>query len=96
MLRGGAGGCRYRLQPEVVILEPVLGDKADALAAACPGLFGVEDRGAARRAVAGDARQHEKQLEKVRQRLLPPWHSLSGHATCCPANKLLDPLPSTT
>ncbi len=59
--------CRYRLQPEVAILQPVVGPKADALAAACPGLFTVEGSGASRRAVAGDARQHEKQLEKVRQ-----------------------------
>lgn len=59
------GVCRYRLQPEVVILEPVVGSKADSLAQICPGLFTVEGSGPSRRAVAGDARQHEKQLEKV-------------------------------
>jgi hypothetical protein len=46
-------------------MEPVVGAKADSLAAACPGLFSVEGSGPSRRAVAGDARQHEKQLEKV-------------------------------
>lgn len=58
-------GCRYRLQPEVVLLEPVVGEKADKLAGLCPGLISVEGSGQQRRAVAGNARQHEKQLEKV-------------------------------
>ncbi|CAL8469321.1 g8862 [Coccomyxa elongata] len=57
----------YRLQPEVVILEPIVGSKADSLAQICPGLFTVEGSGPSRRAVAGNARQHEKQLEKVRR-----------------------------
>jgi hypothetical protein len=56
---------RYRLQPEVELLSPVTGDKADELAGACPGLFTVEGSGPGRRAVAGDARAHELQLEKV-------------------------------
>ena len=70
MLNGVAGGAaRYRLQPEVEILSPVTGDKADELAAACPGLFSVQGSGAARTAVAGDARAHELLLEKVLTRV---------------------------
>ena len=56
---------RYRLQPEVELLSPVTGEKADELASTCPGLFTVEGSGPGRRAAAGDARAHEQQLEKV-------------------------------
>ena len=56
---------RYQLRPEVALLAPVEGARADELAAACPGLFRVEGAGPQRRAVAGDARAHPNQLEKV-------------------------------
>ena len=57
--------CRYRLQPEVVLQREVMGEQADQLAAELPGLVSVRGNGASRKAVAGDARQHEKLLEKV-------------------------------
>ena len=52
----------YRLQPEVVLLQPVGGPDAAKLAAEVPGLFSVGPDG---QLVVGEARQHEKQLEKV-------------------------------
>jgi len=52
----------YRLQPEVVLLQPVTGTDAGELAAAVPELFTVRKG----QLVVGDARQHENQLEKVR------------------------------
>ncbi|KAF8057238.1 LAF3 [Scenedesmus sp. PABB004] len=55
----------YRLQPEVVLTREVAGDEAAGIAAAVPGLFTLE-RG---RLVAGDARQHEDKLERVRRLL---------------------------
>ena len=68
--------CRYRLQPEVVLLKEVEGDHADQLAAELPGLVTVQGSGASRKAAVGDARQHEKLLEKVctRSRLLSHHH----------------------
>ena len=63
-LRGGV--CRYRLQPEVVLLRDVKGAQAEQLAAELPGLVTLQGAGASRKAAVGDARQHEKLLEKVR------------------------------
>eukprot|EP00775_Hariotina_reticulata_P001866 gene1866-2203_t len=54
----------YRLQPEVVLLQPVTGADAQELAAAVPELFLVKKG----QLVAGDARQYENQLEKLRKR----------------------------
>ena len=58
-------GCRYRLQPEVMLLKEVESAQADELAAELPGLVTVQGSGASRKAAVGDARQHEKLLEKV-------------------------------
>ena len=57
--------CRYRLQPEVVLLKEVAGEEADALAAELPGLVTVQGSDGDRKAVVAAARQHEKLLEKV-------------------------------
>ena len=57
--------CRYRLQPEVVLLREVEGDQAEQLAAELPGLVTVQGSSASRKAAVADARQHEKLLEKV-------------------------------
>ncbi|GAB4819550.1 hypothetical protein N2152v2_006967 [Parachlorella kessleri] len=57
----------YKLMPEVVLLQPVTGDLADELAAECPGLFQVVERGGSRAVMVADPRQHWKQLEKVRR-----------------------------
>ena len=62
--RGGVC-CRYRLQPEVVLLRDVEGAQAEQLAAELPGLVTVQGSGASRKAAVADARQHEKLLEKV-------------------------------
>ncbi len=51
----------YRLQPEVVLLQPVHGADAAELAAAVPELFSVEGG----QLTVGEARQHEDKLEKV-------------------------------
>lgn len=56
----------YRLQPEVVLLQPVTGAAAQELCQEVPGLFSLDRKG---QLVVGDARQHEKQLEKVRRLL---------------------------
>jgi DNA-directed RNA polymerase I and III subunit RPAC1 len=53
----------YRLQPEVVLLQPLAGPDAAQLVAEVPGLFTLDASG---RLVVGAARQHEQQLEKVR------------------------------
>ena len=66
--------CRYRLQPEVVLLKEVEGEEADALAAELPGLVTVQGSGGDRKAVVTDARQHEKLLEKVGARAAVPMH----------------------
>lgn len=58
--------CRYRLQPEVVLLRDVKGAEAEQLATELPGLVTVQGSGASRKAAVGDERQHEKLLEKVR------------------------------
>lgn len=58
----------YRLQPELAITSPIMGDAADALAAELPGLVAVEGAGGARRAVvASPARGAENLLEKARR-----------------------------
>ena len=64
--------CRYRLQPEVVLLKEVEGEEADALAGELPGLVMVQGSGGDRKAVVTDARQHEKLLEKVGARAAVP------------------------
>eukprot|EP00879_Flechtneria_rotunda_P029196 GHRR01031476.1.p1 GENE.GHRR01031476.1~~GHRR01031476.1.p1 ORF type:complete len:114 (+),score=34.73 GHRR01031476.1:366-707(+) len=51
----------YRLQPEVVLLQPVTGDDAQQLAKYVPELFSVQDG----QLVVGEARQHEHKLEQV-------------------------------
>ena len=74
---------RYRLQPEVVLLKEVAGAQADSLAAALPGLVVVQGSGADRRAVAADARQHEKLLEKVGAGATAPAHAAGlGEGMC--------------
>eukprot|EP00879_Flechtneria_rotunda_P024734 GHRR01026240.1.p1 GENE.GHRR01026240.1~~GHRR01026240.1.p1 ORF type:complete len:156 (+),score=48.39 GHRR01026240.1:1296-1763(+) len=55
----------YRLQPEVVLLQPVTGDDAQQLAKYVPELFSVQDG----QLVVGEARQHEHKLEQVRRLL---------------------------
>ena len=64
-LRTNLDPCRYRLQPEVVLQRELMGEQADQLAAELPGLVSVQGNGASRKAVVGNARQHEKLLEKV-------------------------------
>jgi hypothetical protein len=64
-LRRNSNACRYRLQPEVVLQRELMGEQADQLAAELPGLVSVQVNGASRKAVVGNARQHEKLLEKV-------------------------------
>lgn len=63
--------CRYHLQPEVVLLKAVEGERAEQLAAELPGLVTVQATGAARQAVVGEARKHEKLLEKAGQAAWP-------------------------
>lgn len=42
-----------------------MGERADAIAQECPGLFEVEGKGKGRKAKANSAREHPKLLEKV-------------------------------
>ena len=42
-----------------------MGEQADQLAAELPSLVSAQGNAASRKAVVGDARQHEKLLEKV-------------------------------
>lgn len=58
----------YKLLPEVVLRREVMGDDADALAAELPGLVVVQGKGAGRCAEVGDARKHDKLLEKASER----------------------------
>lgn len=57
----------YKLLPEVVITKPIMGERADAIAQECPGLFQVEGKGKSRKAKVNSAREHPKLLEKVRR-----------------------------
>ena len=70
----GALRCRYRLQPEVVLLRDVEGAQAEQLAAELPGLVTVQGAGASRKAAVADTRQHEKLLEKVSAKRLLVCH----------------------
>lgn len=46
-------------------MQPIMGERADAIAQECPGLFQVEGKGKSRKAKVNSAREHPKLLEKV-------------------------------
>eukprot|EP00873_Tetraselmis_striata_P013136 jgi/Tetstr1/433400/TSEL_002395.t1 len=56
----------YKLKPEVVLLQPVTGELADELVAACPGLFSIQGTGKAKSVAVSDPLKHTNLLEKVR------------------------------
>lgn len=56
----------YRLLPSAALLQAVDGDLADELSEELPGLVTVEGKGPHRRAILGEARDHELLLEKFR------------------------------
>lgn len=64
-------------------MQPIMGERADAIAQECPGLFEVEGKGKGRKAKANSAREHPKLLEKV-------WAISDMHA----ARPLSLPVPS--
>ncbi len=49
----------------MLVMQPITGENAEAIAKECPGLFEVEGKGQSRKATVKPAREHTQLLEKV-------------------------------